>query len=169
MIYCRCALWLPTLNYYCEICTFIHYKDILQPWCYRCHMYWDTNVFSWVCKQLKCKMFRLLLMVLFALQLSLQCCHNFILSIKATDDKAAEISAALSLFLCISRSGTEQHLCRKWPIRGTMWPFLTVALVVLAAAVRQPWGEAVECGWSRTWRAYAWLRVSGRMSCQCLF
>lgn len=54
-------------------------------------------------------MFRLLLMVLFALQLSLQCCHNFILSIKATDDKAAEISAALSLFLSISRSGTEQR------------------------------------------------------------
>lgn len=67
-------------------------------------MYWDTDVFSWVCKQLNCQLFRLLLMVLFVLQLSLQYCYNFILSIKAIDDKAAEISATLSLFLSAAQS-----------------------------------------------------------------
>lgn len=67
-------------------------------------MYWDTDVFSWVCKQLNCHLFRLLLMVLFVLQLSLQCCYNFIVSIKAIDDKAAEISAAFSLFLSAAES-----------------------------------------------------------------
>lgn len=112
--------------------------------------------------KLNCKMFRLLLMVLFASQLSLQWRYNFTLSIKAT----AEISAALSLFFSAAQSRRTTafvQLCGKWPGRGTVWPFLTVALVVPVAAVGQPWGEAAECGWSRTWRAYARLRVSGRL------
>lgn len=133
-------------------------------------MYWDADVFSWVGKQLNCQLFRMLLMVLLALQLSLQCCYNFILFIKATDDKVAEVSA--TLFLSAAQSGWTTplvQLCGKWRGRGTMWPFLTAAVLVPVTAVRQPWGEAAECGWSRTWRAYVWLWVSGRMSCQCLF
>lgn len=61
-------------------------------------------MFSWVCKQLNRHLFRLLLMVLFVLQLSLQCCYNFIVSIKAIDDKAAERSATFSLFLSVAES-----------------------------------------------------------------
>lgn len=76
-------------------------------------MYWDTDVFSWVCKQLNCHLFRLLLMVLFALQLSLQCCYNFIVSIKATDDKAAEINTTFSLFLLAAQSGLTTAFVRE--------------------------------------------------------
>lgn len=86
MIYCRRALWMPALNYHCKICTFIQYKEILQPHCYRCRMYWDTDAFLLGLPTTELPLIQTVIDIVVCVVLSLQRCYNFLWSITVNDD-----------------------------------------------------------------------------------